>query len=328
MSRSITSPLTDAKSYEEKNAPVVEVHNLVKHYGEQVAVNNISFHINQGEIFGLLGPNGAGKTTTLEIIEGIRSQDSGEVRVLGMDVRRMRRQVQERIGVQLQATTLFPDLKVRETLALFASFYPGSLSIDDLLKLVALQEQANGWPQKLSGGQRQRLALALALVNDPAIVFLDEPTSGLDPQSRHALWETVEHLRDRGKTIVLTTHFMDEAQRLCDRIAIVDHGQIIAYDTTPALLNLLAASATISYGIGSTSTRANLGIEELSALPGVSKVHRGHEQTLIYTESIEGTLPALFQLAAARAIQLDHLQIQHPTLEDVFLQLTGHELRS
>jgi ABC-2 type transport system ATP-binding protein len=306
---------------------VVEVRELVKRYGEHVAVNGLSFSVRRGEIFGLLGPNGAGKTTTLEIIEGVRRADSGSVSVLGLDIQEQRRAVQERIGVQLQATTLFPFLMVREILTLFAAFYQRSLPVDELLQLVALQEKATALPEHLSGGQRQRLALALALVNDPDLLFLDEPTSGLDPQSRRALWELVEHLRDRGKTIILTTHFMDEAQHLCDRIAIVDHGQVIALDTTAGLLSRLGSGATIEYAAGQHASGPSLTPADLERLPGVSAVSQGLEHTRVSTEEVERTLVALFQLASARGIVLDHLQVHAPTLEDLFLKLTGRSLR-
>jgi len=306
---------------------VVDVHNLVKRYGQTTAINGISFSIRRGEIFGLLGPNGAGKTTTLEIIEGIRTQDSGEVTVLGLNVRRQRRQVQRRIGVQLQTTSLFPELTTRETLALFSSFYPHSIPVDTLLREVSLEEKARTFPQDLSGGQRQRLALALALVNDPALLFLDEPTSGLDPQSRRALWDTVERLRARGKTIILTTHFMDEAQQLCDRIAIIDHGQIIAQDTTAGLIGTLGASAIIECALGHGSEGPAITLDDLRALPAVNEVRQGLEHALIYTGNTERTLVALFQLASTHNTQLEHLQIHAPTLEDVFLKLTGRQLR-
>ncbi|HKD76147.1 MAG TPA: ABC transporter ATP-binding protein, partial [Ktedonobacterales bacterium] len=305
------------------SAAVIAVSNLVKRYGKFTAVNGISFTVRQGEIFGFLGPNGAGKTTTLEIIEGIRAQDGGEVNVLGLDVRRHRRTVQARIGVQLQATTLFPELTVQELIALFGSFYPHPLKTDELIREVALEEKADTRPPDLSGGQRQRLALALALVNDPAVLFLDEPTTGLDPQSRRMLWDTIARLRERGKAIVLTTHFMDEAQALCDRIAIIDHGQIIAQDTPAGLIGLLNASSTIECTITGT------GIDEsaLRALPGVTAVRSGAERLLLYTGSSEDTLIALLRLAATHEVKIDHLQIHAPTLEDVFLQLTGRQLR-
>ena len=328
----MATPAKTARAETSTNVPsksAVEVRNLVKRYGRFTAVDSISFAIPRGEIFGMLGPNGAGKTTTLEILEGIRTADGGEAYVDGLDVHRERRAVQQRIGVQLQATTLFPELTIRETLQLFGSFYPRARSADELLRQVALEEKAGERPQNLSGGQRQRLALALALVNDPLIVFLDEPTTGLDPQSRHMLWEIVLQLREQGKTIVLTTHFMDEAQTLCDHIAILDHGHIIAQDTPAGLIGLLGASATIEFalvaanGSGQPPSITN----ELRALPAVSDIRQGTERTLIYTGNLDSTLVALLQIASAANARVDHLQVHAPTLEDVFLKLTGRDLR-
>ena len=301
---------------------IVSVRALTKRYGKHTAVDGISFDIRRGEIFGMLGPNGAGKTTTLEILEGIRTQDAGDVRVVGLDVRRSRRAVQRRIGVQLQATTLFPELTAREALALFGSFYPHALSPETLLREVALEEKARAYPQDLSGGQRQRLALALALVNDPELLFLDEPTTGLDPQSRRMLWDTVLRLRERGKTILLTTHFMDEAQTLCDRIAVLDGGHIIAQDTPAGLIGLLGATATIECALAGSPN-----VEALRGLSEVTEARQGTERILLYTENVEATLVALLQWAAARGTAVDHLQVHAPTLEDVFLKLTGRGLR-
>ncbi|MGZ3676977.1 MAG: ABC transporter ATP-binding protein [Ktedonobacterales bacterium] len=303
--------------------PMVNVRALVKRYGRQIVVNGISFEVRRGEIFGMLGPNGAGKTTTMEMLKGIRVPDGGAAQVDGLDVRRQRREVQRRIGVQLQATTLFPELSARETLTLFGSFYPRAMDADALLRQVALEEQAKAHPQDLSGGQRQRLALALALVNDPALIFLDEPTTGLDPQSRRMLWDTVLSLREQGKTIVLTTHFMDEAQMLCDRIAIMDHGEIIAQDTPAGLIASLGASATIECVLQPALT-----VAELRGLAGASDARQGIERTLIYTSDIERTLVDLLHTTSARAIKLDHLLVHAPTLEDVFLKLTGRGLRA
>jgi ABC-2 type transport system ATP-binding protein len=250
----------------------------------------------------------------------------------GLNVRRNRRAVQQRIGVQLQATTLFPELTVRETLHLFGAFYPHAVSPDELLREVALEDKSRAFPQNLSGGQRQRLALALALVNDPTVVFLDEPTTGLDPQSRHMLWETVQRLRERGKTIVLTTHFMDEAQTLCDRIAILDHGAIIALDTPAGLIAQLGASAAIECALRPTTTAdvttdtAGL-LDAIRALPAVTDARESAERAIMYTENVEQTLVALFQLASQRGLAIDQLQTHAPTLEDVFLKLTGRGLR-
>jgi ABC-2 type transport system ATP-binding protein len=305
-------------------ASIVSVRKLTKRYGGLTAVDNVSFEIQRGEIFGLLGPNGAGKTTTLEILEGIRKADSGHVFVDGLDIRRNRRAAQARIGVQLQATTLFEDLTVRETLSLFGSFYPRALTSDDLLAEVNLKEKARARPQELSGGQRQRLALALALVNDPDLIFLDEPTTGLDPQSRRMLWDTIERLRARGKTIVLTTHFMDEAQALSDRIAIMDAGRIIAQDTPARLIATLGAAAAIE---GVLEPVDAVGLDELRALAAVTEARESGERLLIYTTSLETTLPDLLRLAATRGARIEQLQIHSPTLEDLFLKLTGRGLR-
>ncbi|HEY7340706.1 MAG TPA: ABC transporter ATP-binding protein [Ktedonobacterales bacterium] len=306
---------------------LIEVSHLVRRYGRFTAVNDVSFTIRRGEIFGLLGPNGAGKTTTLEIIEGLRRADDGQVTVDGLDVRRERRAVRQRIGVQLQATTLFDGLTVRETIHLFGAFYPSARSADDLLHEVALEEKAHAKPQNLSGGQRQRLALALALVNDPALLLLDEPTTGLDPQSRRLLWETILRLRARGKTIVLTTHFMDEAQTLCDRIAILDGGRIIAQDTPSGLIGLLNASATIDCALTSAPGGQPPDSAALRLLPDVSDVQEGAERVRLYSTRIEKTMTALFQYAETRGMSVEQIQVQAPTLEDVFLKLTGRGLR-
>jgi ABC-2 type transport system ATP-binding protein len=307
---------------------MVVLDRVTKRYGQQVVVNEVTLSIRRGEIFGILGPNGAGKTTTLEMIEGVRAPDGGTIQVDGLDIRRQRRAVQQRIGVQLQATSLFEELTVRETLTLFGSFFPRAMAARHLLDEVGLGEQASVHPQNLSGGQRQRLALALALVNDPLVVFLDEPTSGLDPQSRRMLWETIQHLREQGKTVVLTTHFMDEAQLLCDRLAIMDHGRIIAQDTPAGLIAQLGASATIECAFSAqVEGRAVVSAAELGALPGVSAAHQGLERVTLYTDDAERTLMALLPLAAERGNRLDHVQIHTPTLEDVFLSMTGRQLR-
>ncbi len=307
---------------------IVSVRGLEKRFGRVTAVDGISFEIRRGEIFGLLGPNGAGKTTTLEVLEGIQTADRGEIAVDGLDVRRQRRAVQRRIGVQLQATALFQRLTVRETIALFGAFYPRTTPPEALLREVALEDKADAFPENLSGGQRQRLALALALVNDPTLLFLDEPTTGLDPQSRRMLWDTILRLREHGKTVVLTTHFMDEAQQLCDRIAIMDHGHIIAQDTPAGLIGALGASATIECALGGVSAEhPALTPNALRQLPGATDARAGTERTLIYTDDVERTLVALLHAASAQSVSVDHLQVHAPTLEDVFLKLTGRGLR-
>src|SRR6266700_1027038 len=267
---------------------MVDVRNLVKSYHHKTVVNNVSFAVRRGEIFGVLGPNGAGKTTTLEMIEGIRKPDSGTAILAGLDVRRQKSAVQRIIGVQLQATTLFPELTLLETLQFFGALYPRSLDPRHLLSEVALEEKAKAHPQDLSGGQRQRLALALALINDPQVVFLDEPTAALDPQSRRLLWEIVLKLREQGKTILLTTHYMDEAQILCDRIAIMDGGKIIALDTSAGLIGRLGAKATIDCHI-----KGRVAKDDLLALPHVSGVRQANERYIIYTDEMQPTLVSL-----------------------------------
>ena len=301
---------------------MIDVRNLVKSYNHKTAVNNVSFAIKQGEIFGVLGPNGAGKTTTLEMIEGIRTPDSGTAILAGLDIRRQKRAVQRIIGVQLQATALFPELTLLETLRFFSSIYPKGMDPRQLLSEVRLEEKARDHPQNLSGGQRQRLALALALVNDPKVIFLDEPTAGLDPQSRRMLWDIVLKLREQGKTILITTHYMDEAQILCDRIAIMDGGQIIALDSSAGLINRLGAQATIDCRLDGKATSS-----DIRELPGVTGVRHANERFMVYTTAMQPTLEALLTYAAQRSIPMTDLQVRTPTLEDVFLDLTGREFR-
>ncbi len=301
---------------------MLDVQGLVKRYGSKTVVNGVAFQVRRGEIFGLLGPNGAGKTTTLEMIEGIRTPDEGTAIISGLDIRKAKRAVQRIIGVQLQATSLFPELTVQETIQFFGAVYPKALQAKDLLALVHLSEKARAFPQDLSGGQRQRLALALALVNDPQIIFLDEPTAGLDPQSRRMLWETVLNLRERGKTIILTTHYMDEAQVLCDRIAILDQGQIIALDTAAGLIGRLGAQAAIDCKLDGTAKAS-----EINGLPGVTKVREANGRFVLQTDQMEPTLLALLRYATERGGTLTDVQVRTPTLEDVFLDLTGREYR-
>jgi ABC-2 type transport system ATP-binding protein len=301
---------------------IVDVRNLVKSYNHKTAVNDVSFTVKQGEIFGVLGPNGAGKTTTLEMIEGIRIPDSGTSILAGLDIRRQKRAVQRLIGVQLQATTLFPELTLLETLRFFSSLYPKAIDPRQLLSDVGLVEKARDHPQNLSGGQRQRLALALALVNDPKVIFLDEPTAGLDPQSRRMLWDIVLRLREQGKTTLITTHYMDEAQILCDRIAIMDGGQIIALDTSAGLINRLGAQATIDCRLEGKATSS-----DIREFPGVTGVRHANERFMVYTTAMQPTLEALLAYAAQSSIPMTDLQVRTPSLEDVFLDLTGRELR-
>lgn len=302
---------------------VIQVENLSKSYGDVNAVADISFKIRRGEIFGFLGPNGAGKTTTLSILEGLRKADSGHVTVLEMDIKTTTSQIKQHIGVQLQNTSLIQDLTVVKQVKMFAMLYGQSLSNNDclgMLEWVGLVEKANVLPRKLSGGQQQRLALVLALVNEPDIIFLDEPTSGLDPQSRRALWALIRECREQGSTIVLTTHYMEEAEALCHRVGIIDHGKLVALDTPGALIGQME-------NISSITMSDYLSLKQLRALGGVVEVQHEGKLIRVQTKDVMSTLGALMALAQERNISLGDLQIKQPSLEDVFLKLTGHTIR-
>jgi len=302
---------------------VIRVRDLQKRYGEVQAVAGIGFEIGRGEVFGLLGPNGAGKSTTIEILEGLRTQDAGEATVLGLDVRSQASALKERIGVQLQTAALYPRLTVREVLELFASFYTSSVPPDQLIEALDLGERRNAQTRQLSGGQRQRLSVALALVNDPELVFLDEPTTGMDPAARRSLWELVRGLRAKGRTVLLTTHYMEEAEELCDRLAIMDHGKILEIGTVDQLVGRRFTERTVRY-------ERLPGIDDatLAAFPGVTRVaHEDDEATLLYTRDVAGTIGALLGAAEALGVEPRGLGIRSPSLEDVFLALTGHAIR-
>lgn len=302
---------------------VIALDQVSKAYGPVHAVENVSFDVRAGEIFGLLGPNGAGKTTTLAMIEGLRAPDGGRAMVLGFDVAQQARQIKARIGVQLQTTSLLPDLSAVEQIELFARLYGRHLYRRTALALLArlgLEDKAHVLPAKMSGGQQQRLALALALVNDPEIVFLDEPTAGLDPQARRTLWDIVRGLRDEGRTVVLTTHYMEEAEALCHRVGIMDNGTLLALDTPGALINQL-------HGVSRITTAAALRADQLDALPGVCRVERDGDLFRLHTDDVAATNGALFALAQQTNVALRDLHVQQPSLEDVFLHLTGRSLR-
>ncbi len=304
---------------------VIEVQELKKYYRETQAVDGISFSVERGEIFGLLGPNGAGKSTTIEIIEGMREPDVGEVRVLGMDVTQHTTEVKSRIGVQLQTTALFTRLTVREVLDLFRSFFPGKTrSTDELIQLVALEEKEHTLSKNLSGGQRQRLGVALALINQPEIIFLDEPTTGLDPQARRAMWDTIQEIQKTGTTVLLTTHYMEEAQTLCERVAIMDRGKIIALDTPDALIQQNFEETVIEFGL--TGGKSPDGL--INRLPGVTRPGRvqDHHVTL-YTRDVTATLVTLMERTRQGDLHFDALNVRTATLEDVFLKLTGKSIR-
>ncbi|MEP7159217.1 MAG: ABC transporter ATP-binding protein [Chloroflexota bacterium] len=302
--------------------PVISVADLRKHYGEVKAVDGISFEVRPGEVFGLLGPNGAGKTTTIEILEGLNKADSGSISVLGLDPNRNADQLKERIGVQLQAASLYPDLTVTEIVELFASFYAKRLPVTGLIAQLGLDERSTALTKELSGGQRQRLSIALALVNDPELIFLDEPTTGLDPQGRRALWEHIERLRHEGRTVLLTTHYMEEAEHLCDRVAIVDHGKILEIGAVDELISRHFTERTLRF-----EARAELTDTALAGLRDVTRVNHEEREVVLYTANVPRTIAALLELAeSVGAGDLD-VAVRRPSLEDVFLELTGRALR-
>jgi ABC-2 type transport system ATP-binding protein len=301
----------------------LSVENLVKSYGAVRAVAGVSFSVSAGEIFGLLGPNGAGKTTTLECVIGLRTPDAGEVRVCGMDAVREGRKVKQRIGASLQATALPDKITPREALRLFASFYKRAVEPEALITQFSLQEKAGAKFETLSGGQRQRLALALALVNDPDVLFLDEPTAALDPQSRRELHEAILRTRAAGKTVVLTTHYIEEAEQLCDRLAIVDHGRVIATGTPGELIAGSKAPPRVAF----TAARA-LPADRLGRLAGVSSATSSGASARLETASPGQTIIDLVNLIQGDAgNELVDLSVQKPSLEDVFIELTGRSLR-
>jgi ABC-2 type transport system ATP-binding protein len=300
----------------------IEVADLVKIYGSLRAVDGISFEIEPGQIFGMLGPNGAGKSTTVEIVEGLRQADSGRVEVLGIDVRRHPRQVKERIGVQLQSTAFYKQLSARQLLRLFASFFAKSLPVESLIAMVNLEEKADAPSDSLSGGQRQRLAIAVALVNDPAIVFLDEPTTGLDPQARRSLWDVISRLRAEGKTVLLTTHYLEEAERLCDRLVVIDHGKVIATGTPAGLIAEHFERSAVEF-----AEEAALPLETLEKLPAVDRAEQRNGQSILFSTDSPRTGRALLEAAGEAGVHLKGLSIRTATLEDVFLKLTGRRIR-
>jgi ABC-2 type transport system ATP-binding protein len=307
--------------------PVIAASNVFKRYGQTVAVDGLDLSIWPGEIFGILGPNGAGKTTTLEMLEGLRAPDQGVLQVAGYDPVTQAEQVHRVIGVQLQTTALFDHLNCGEIVALFASLYGADAStarVDSLLTLVGLKEKRKSRVNALSGGQQQRLALALALVNTPRIAFLDEPTTGLDPAARRMLWQTVRDIRAAGATVVLTTHYMEEAEQLCDRIAIMDRGRVVACDTPRQLISDLGAEATVRAALAGPP----LTIEQLERLNGVVTAELrqddGHESLALQTVDAQATLIALLELTQRSGITLSGLSTSQATLEDVFLARTGH----
>ncbi|HEY1167990.1 MAG TPA: ABC transporter ATP-binding protein [Candidatus Limnocylindrales bacterium] len=302
--------------------PVIGVANLCKCYGDVKAVDGVSFEVARGEVFGMLGPNGAGKTTTIEVLEGLRQPDSGTVRVFGLDVVHHPEAIKQRIGVQLQSVSLYPRLTVTELLDLFGSFFSHHLPTKQLIDAVDLGERAKARSMNLSGGQQQRLSIALALVNDPELVFLDEPTTGLDPQARRSLWDLIKGLQEKGKSVMLTTHYMEEAAELCDRVAIMDHGHILEMGSVPELIGRRFKERAVFF-----DSNPKLPVDQLARLGGVTRAAQEDGQTVLYSKDVPGTIGALLATADGLNVEPHNLGIRQATLEDVFLDLTGRALR-
>ena len=301
--------------------PVIQVSGIRKTYGSTVAVSDVSFEVGEGEIFGLIGPNGAGKTTTMECVEGVRRPDRGVISILGLDPFRDVYQLQNRIGVQLQQAQLQKRIKVWEAVDLWASLYTRAVDGDRLLEQLGLDGKRNAWFMTLSGGQKQRLFIALALINDPEVVFLDELTTGLDPQLRRAIWELVRGIRDRGKTVLITTHLMEEAERLCDRVAIIEHGKIIDVGKPEELVARYCPTRTVVL-----TTEDALAEEHLRAIPSVEAVTRQDSRFTVQGQGEEFVTEVIRCLSENR-IRVTDFRTVLPNLEDVFLKLTGHSIR-
>jgi ABC-2 type transport system ATP-binding protein len=313
----------------------IQCRDLRKTYDDKVeAVRGLNLEIQVGECFGLLGPNGAGKTTTIEILEGLLDPSSGEVSILGKTWRQNEHELRELLGISLQETRLSEKLSVRETIELFASFYRNPRSCDEVLEQLELTEKAGAWVGKLSGGQRQRLAVATALVCNPKILFLDEPTTGLDPQSRRQLWDIIRQFQRDGGTVLLTTHYMDEAERLCDRLAIVDHGQIIAEGSPSDLIERLGGHHVVEFAVGGANGTEQKSSEQTSLeqtswdrLPGVESVLHDNGLVSLNVKEPHLTIPALLDAVKQQGSTLQHLTTRQASLEDVFVRLTGRHLR-
>jgi ABC-2 type transport system ATP-binding protein len=308
------------------SGPPLRVRGLRKAYADVVAVDGLDLEIAPGECFGLLGPNGAGKTTTIEICEGLLQPDEGEVTVLGKSWDRDERELRERLGIQLQETQLSEKLTVIETLRLFRSFYKNGGDVDKVISRVQLEEKRNSRVGKLSGGQKQRLALACSIVGEPDLLFLDEPTTGLDPQSRRQLWDLIEEFKTSGRTTVLTTHYMDEAEILCDRVAVVDHGKVIAEGSPRQLIESLGAEHVVEFGLVGGQVDG-LAVEVLKSLPGVQGARVVDDGYELSVAQLHRAVPALLAALAERKLELAKLTTHSATLEDVFVHLTGRQLR-
>ncbi len=302
--------------------PIIQVEDLVKSYGDVQAVRGVSFSVEQGEVFGLLGPNGAGKTSTVEILEGLRDLDTGRVSVCGLDPQRDSQALKHEIGAALQSTSLPDKLRVMEALRLFASFYKLRRNPEELLKRFGLEEKRNAFYSQLSGGQKQRLALAMALVNDPKVLFFDEPTAGLDPQVRREIYDIIEELKLEKKTIVMTTHYIEEAERLCDRVAIVDHGKVVALGTPRELKTRSGGTTRIEVRLAKPEADG-----ALKKLEGVADAREIDGAYVLHSHRPPKTIVDLVKHLEAEGNELVSLEIASPSLEDVFIEMTGRRLR-
>lgn len=298
------------------------VKNLIKSYGGVRAVDDLSFAIRRGAIFCFVGPNGAGKTTTMEIVEGLKAPDSGEIELLGMPMPKEQARAKELIGVQLQTTSLFERLKVGEIVDLFRSFYRSPAPREEILASVSLESKRGAMVATLSGGQQQRLAVALALVNDPEMVFFDEPTAGLDPQARREVWRLIRSLKDKGKTVFLTTHYMDEAEKLSDEVAIIEGGRIIAHDSPRNLVAGLNRANVIEFTVDQPPAE-----DDFLKLAGVNGANIVENNVVLYTADVKQCMSDLLNLSEKSGLDLKDMRFRNPSLEDVFIELTGHLLR-
>jgi len=301
---------------------VILVSDVTKRYEDIVAVNKLTFGVKKGEIFGLLGPNGAGKTTTVEMIEGLRVPDSGSIEINSVTVSDKRRELKEIIGVGLQETSMYDKIRVEEILSLFKSYYRKSSSIDEIIEIISLRDKRKSFIEDLSGGQRKRLTLGLAMVNDPEILILDEPTTGLDPQARRNLWSIIQTLKAHGKTILLTTHYMEEAERLCDRVLIIDKGRKIVIDTPEGLIAQLEIDKCLELYMDTTVDK-----DVFEKLPGVNEVVMDRDKLILYTNKSDETVRRLIELSKGGLLKFRDLHIKKATLEDVFIKLTGSRIR-